>query len=105
MNYEYVKNYYGVPAEYGRIVIVAGERGVIVEDRGNYIGVLFDKDKPGVISNCHPTWEVEYCGIGKPRKMTRSQQRYQRYLEYGDSFDNFRQFLSWDCDKERSWNK
>ena len=44
MNYEYVKNYYGVPAEYGRIVIVAGERGVIVEDRGNYIGVLFDKD-------------------------------------------------------------
>lgn len=30
--------------------------------------------------------------------------RYQRFMEYGDCFDNFRQFLSWDSDPEREWN-
>ena len=37
-------------------------------------------------------------------KLTRSQKRYKRYLEFGDSFDNFLHFLSWDGDKDRSWN-
>lgn len=104
MSCEYVRDYYKVPAEIGRRVIVNGKPGVIARDCGHYIGVNFDGDKPGVISHCHPTWKVEYQGMGKVRKMTRSQARYQRWLEYGDCFDNFRHFLAWDCEPERSWN-
>lgn len=104
MAFEYVRRYYDVPAEFGRRVVVNGKPGVIAKDLGNHIGVNFDTDKPGRISPCHPTWEVEYQGMGKVRKMTRSQERYERYLEYSDSFDNFRQFLAWDSEPERSWN-
>jgi hypothetical protein len=105
MRCEYVKEFYGVPADIGRRVIVNGEPGIIAKDCGNYIGVNFDKDKPGVISNCHPAWEVQYLEMGKIRKMTRSQERYQRWLEYGDSFDEFIQFCYWDASPERSWNR
>lgn len=101
---QYVKDNYGVPADIGRRVLVDGKPGIIADDRGNYIGVNFDSDKPGVISNCHPTWKVEYLCMGKIRPMTRSQARYQRYLEYGDCFDGFLEYLRWDADPERSWN-
>jgi hypothetical protein len=63
MNCKYVQDNYQVPACIGRVVIVDGKSGVITEDRGNYIGVTFDEDKAGVVSNCHPTWEVEYRGM------------------------------------------
>lgn len=104
MSCEYVQQFYGVPAEIGRRVVVSGKPGVIAKDMGHYIGVLFDADKPGCIYPCHPTSNVEYQGIGLVRKMTRSQQRYQRWLEYNDCFDNFRQFLKWDGLPEHSWN-
>ena len=45
------------------------------------------------ILNCHPTWEVEYQGIGKVRKMTRSQKRYQEYLNQRDYNDQ--SFAEW----------
>jgi len=95
MDCEYVKEYYGVPACIGRRVIFRGRPGIIAEDRGHYIGVNFDADKPGVVYNVHPTDGVDYLGIGtiRKRKMTRSQKRYQEYLEYGDGFDNFAEFL------------
>ena len=81
-NCEYVRNYYGVPACIGRIVIYRGEQGVIARDGGNYISVNFDKDKPGQLFNIHPTDEnLTYHGIGKVRKLTRSQQRYKDYLD------------------------
>lgn len=80
MALEYVRKYYGVPAEIGRRVTVYGKPGIIAADRGNYIGVNFDKDKPSVIRNAHPTSEVVYGEMGMVRKMTRSQQRYQDYL-------------------------
>jgi len=104
MAFEYVKEYYNVPAEFGRVVVIDGKSGVIAEDRGHHIGVNFDEDKPGVVYPCHPTWEAEYLGMGKVRKMTKSQQRYRRYLEYGDSFDSFLHFLSWDGEPEHTWN-
>jgi hypothetical protein len=63
MNCKYVQENYQVPACIGRSVIVNGKSGVITEDHGNYIGVTFDEDKAGVVSNCHPTWEVEYRGM------------------------------------------
>ena len=48
--------------------------------------------------------EVAKEAFPKPKKTTRSQARYQRFLEYGDSFDAFMDFVRWDCEKERSWN-
>lgn len=61
---EYAKIHYQVPADIGRRVTVDGRPGIIAEDRGHYIGVNFDDDKPGVISNAHPTWEVDYGEMG-----------------------------------------
>ena len=39
-----------------------------------------------------------------PEKMSRSKARYRRFLKYGDMFDSFRDFLSWDSHKDHSWN-
>lgn len=80
MDCEYARVYYGVPACIGRRVTVEGKPGIIAEDRRHYIGVNFDDDKPGVIKNAHPTWEVVYFGMGIIRKPSRSAARYQAYL-------------------------
>ena len=89
---EYVREHYGVPAEIGRRVIVNGKPGIIAEDRGHYIGVNFDTDKPGVIRGCHPTSEVEYLGMGTIRKTTRSQRRYAEYLR-SECCESFAEYL------------
>lgn len=101
MNCEYVRNYYDVPAEIGRRVTVYGKPGIIAADRGNYIGVNMDSDKPGVIKNSHPTDQVVYLDMGTIRKMTRSQARYQRYLQIGDCFNSFREFLKYISKEEK----
>lgn len=95
MTCEYVKEHYGVPADVGRRVVVNGKPGIIAADRGHYIGVTFDTDKPGTIRNAHPTWEVEYGEMGKIRPMTRSQRMYAEYLEVADCFENFGHFLKY----------
>lgn len=97
MSCKYVRKYYGVPAVIGKRVTVGGKPGIIAADRGHYIGVNFDDCKPGVIHNCHPTSNVEYLEMGTVRKMTKSQERYRRYLEVADRFDSFRDFLKWDA--------
>lgn len=105
MNCEYVNNYYGVNACIGRRVEINGKAGIIAEDRGHYIGVNFDSDKPGVINNCHPTWKVKYLGMGKIRKMTRAQARYQRYLEVSECFDDFISFCRYeDYQRKNKYN-
>lgn len=89
-NCDYVREYYGVPACVGRRVVAYGKPGVIAEDRGNYIGILLDIDKPGSVRNYHPTDGVEYLGeIGGVRPMTRSQRRYAEYLKCSECFDSF----------------
>lgn len=100
MNFKYIRDYYGVPAEIGRRVVVYGKSGVIAEDRGNYIGVNFDADKPGVVHNAHPTSEVEYGEMGVVRRMTRSQQRYQDYLD-ADSNLTFAEWIGAEGRKNR----
>jgi hypothetical protein len=105
MNCEYARDHYGVPAEIGMKVIAYGKSGIIVEDRGHYLGITLDTEKPGTVNNYHPTDGIEYGELGKIRPMTRSQRRYQRYLEYGDWFNNFLDFCRWDSDPERSWNR
>lgn len=89
----YVGRYYGVPADIGRRVTVDGKPGIIAEDRGHYLGVNFDENKPGDIRNVHPTWRVEYGAMGKVRRPTRAQLRYQRYLTVGECFGSFADFL------------
>ena len=93
MSCEYVRKYYGVPACIGRRIKFIGKLGTISEDRGHYIGVNFDDSKPGVISNVHPTDGVEYLEMGKVRKMTRSQQRYQDYLRVSECYESFAHYL------------
>jgi hypothetical protein len=92
MSCEYVREHYGVPAVIGRRVVVGGKPGIIAEDRGHYIGVNFDADKPGVVCNAHPTSEVEYGEMGVVRKMTRSQQRYRDYC-WADSSLTFAEWI------------
>lgn len=93
MNCEYVREHYAVPAEIGRRVVVYGKPGIIAEDRGHYIGVNFDENKPGVILNCHPTSEVLYGEMGTIRKMSRSQQRYRDYRKVADFYESFEHWL------------
>lgn len=102
MNCEYVQKNYNVPALIGRRVKVCGKPGIIVADRGHYIGVNFDADKPGVIKNAHPTSEVEYLGMGEVRKLTKSQERYRRYLDVGECFDSFVDFCRYDAHRNIS---
>lgn len=97
MSCEYVRTHYGVPACVGRRIVHRGNPGIIAEDRGHYIGVNFDSDKPGVVENVHPTDDVEYGDMGKVRTLTltRSQRRYREYLDspYYDAGDSFAVFL------------
>lgn len=37
----------------------------------------------------------------QPKKLSRSKQRYQRYLDVGDCFDSFRSFLMYETARER----
>jgi hypothetical protein len=71
---KYIKEHYGVPADIGRRIKVDGQAGIIAEDRGNYLGVNFDSDSPGVIRNVHPTWQVEYMGMGVIRRSKKKEQ-------------------------------
>ncbi len=92
-NCDYVKEYYGVPACIGRRVVAYGKPGIIAEDRGCYIGILLDCDKPGDVNNYHPTDGIEYLNeIGKVRPMTRAQRKYQEYV-HADWFDG--SFSEW----------
>jgi len=94
MAYEYVCQFYDVPAEIGRRVIVYGKPGVIAEDMGNYISVNFDNNKPGHNLPCHPTDGVIYLEMGTVRRGTRSQERYRRYLR-SDCGLTFREWLKY----------
>ena len=96
-DFDYVREYYGVPACIGRRVIAYGKPGIVAEDRGNYIGILLDSDKPGNVNNYHPCDGIKYLPeIGKVRQPGRSQARYQRFLEYSDGFNTFLDFCRWD---------
>lgn len=59
-NCAYVRQHYKVPAEIGCRVLAYGEPGVILEDRGHYIGVVLDSAPKKKISNYHPTHEMQY---------------------------------------------
>ena len=83
MDFEYIQTRYKVNACIGREVALRGRKGVIVEDRGNYLGVTFHDDKPEIVHTCHPTWEMEYLGMVEIRdmpKVSRSKLRYREFM-------------------------
>jgi hypothetical protein len=53
-NCDYVRRTYDVPAEVGRRVIANGEPGVIMADRGQYIGIILDSDPKKRIRKLSP---------------------------------------------------
>lgn len=98
---EYVREYYGVSAYVGKRISFKGRLGIISEDRGNYIGVNFDDDKPGIVLNVHPTDGVEYLNSGIIRQMTRSQKNYQNYLK-SECVETFSEWMGFG--KERNFS-
>lgn len=67
MSCEYAQKHYNVLACIGRRVSFSGREGIIAEDRGHYLGVLFDDRKPNHIDTVHPNG-VQYLDMGTVRK-------------------------------------
>lgn len=75
---------------------------------------LMREHEATVISGGSPWFSVtregiNYVGTNSPAKppeakLSRGQQRYRRYRQYGDMFENFLEFCRWDAEPERSWN-
>lgn len=93
MSCEYAREHYNVPACIGRRIVFKGRPGIIAEDRGHYIGVNFDDDKPGEVFNVHPTDDVMYGEMGRIRLMTRSQARYKAYWKVAECYNSFAEYL------------
>jgi hypothetical protein len=66
--YEYVRNYYGVPAFVGGRVKIGQREGVLVRARSDlhYIHVRLDGQKHSVPA--HPTSEVEYLSAAETQR-------------------------------------
>ena len=94
MAFEYICRYYNVPACIGRGVVIDGQSGVIVEDMGNYIGVVMDGEKATDVRPYHPDSKVVYGDMRTVPKLTRSQKNYRDFLN-ADSGMTFREWLSY----------
>ena len=107
-DYEYICNYYGVPAAYGRRVTCSGKPGVIVGSHGAHIAVVLDQDKPNHTRSYHPTDKIKYHGFGRVRKMTASQKRYQEYLQadwFSGSFGEWLGIKKWYRSSTGTWSE
>lgn len=95
--FQYIKERYGVLPRMNQAIAYQSRKGQIVADRGNYIVVNFFDEKVTMQHNIHPTdTHLVYLDeILKPRKMTRSQLRYRRFL-YDDSGLTFAEWLGID---------
>lgn len=100
----YASEYYNVPADMNRIVIVNCKRGVITKDMGNYIGVSFYDNATSDPSPCHPTWKVTYTDefdYNSPvKKLSRSQKRYREFID-SDCGHSFPEWLG--IEKRKSY--
>lgn len=64
--YDYVRNYYGVPAYVGtRVRMKNGKEGVLVAKRSDlhHVHIRFDGSKFSVPA--HPTYEIEYLPVAE----------------------------------------
>lgn len=111
MSFDYIRKYYGVPAEKGRQVTCYGKRGVIVGADGHYLRVVIEDDASEEERRYHPTDKVVYGEIVAAPALrewkclapwrdeweweawftvtasTRSKARYKAYLELSDVCD------------------
>lgn len=96
MGFQYIKDRYKVPAEMNREVIVNGKKGVIMQEIGSYIGVIFYDNVTVEPLPCHATWNVEYLETFNYEppviKLTASQKRYRDFLK-DDSGLSFSEWL------------
>lgn len=96
MSFEYIKNYYKVPAELYREILLEERKGVIVGSKDQYIQVVFYDDKKINIFPCHPTWKITYLETFnyKPPKAKnwRAKERYLHWLSL-DSNMTFFEYL------------
>lgn len=101
----YVRNHYGVPAEIGRRVIAYGKPGIILEDRGHYIGVTLDDDKKVRVGNYHPTDGIVYGAMAEklPKRPRRS--NYDKFLndDCGLYFHEFLGIIKPKFEQRGSW--
>ena len=108
MAFEYIKDHYEVPyfLDLGIKIKYKDKDGSIVKDAGNYIGINLNEDKPNVVCNVHPLDEnLIYFDIKVPkRKLSKGQERYQRYLEVAECFKDFKHFLKWETFLKRKEN-
>jgi len=62
MSMDYIRNYYGVPAQRGGRVRYTGGRhpqlGTITGSEGQYLTIQLDGQRHSM--PYHPTWEIEY---------------------------------------------
>lgn len=96
---EWINNYYGLSISIGQDLLHGNRKGTVVEDQGNYIGVIFHDDEKRGVNTCHPTSGITYLesktDLKKLRpKNWRSKQRYRDYLEVSDCYDSFKHYLS-----------
>lgn len=88
---DYVVQYYGVPAAIGRRVVAYGKPGIIVADRGHYIGVTLDDDPKRHVSNYHPVDGIEYGEMADKLPKPPRRTNYDRYYdeEWSCAFHEF----------------
>ena len=101
MDFEYIKNYYKVPAEIFREVSLGDRKGVIVDAKGQYICVVFYDDAKYNILPCHPTWNMTYLetfNYNPPKaKNHKAKARYAHYLSLDSNMTFFEYLKSSYC--------
>ena len=56
--FDYIRNYYNVPAKKGKKILFDGKLGTIVGVKNQYLKILLEDEKrPGCY---HPTYKMEY---------------------------------------------
>ncbi len=84
MSFDWINKYYKLDVKVGLEVEREGKRGVVVEDMGNYVGVIME-DRPNQVRPYHPT-DLVYGGMAKRvPKISRSAKRYQEYINISEA--------------------
>ncbi len=93
MSFDWINQYYKLDVKVGLEVEREGKRGVVVEDMGNYVGVIMD-DRPNQVRPYHPT-DLVYGGMAKRvPKISRSAMRYRDYINMREVSDiTFKEYL------------
>lgn len=92
-DFRYINKNYGIDARIGRLIRYIGDLGVIIEDRGIYLGVNFLGTRRGLIVNVHPTYEVEYLDqVVEISKISKYEKSYNFYLTHFGKFKDFGDF-------------